>query len=174
METIINKVANSGIITINLEDYYDKNERVVFDIKDCLYMGLILKEKDFREFVKNNDWTVYKNKNVAIVCTADAIVPTWAFMLVGSKLSGIANYFVFGNTEQLENSLFQMALSNIDVEQYRNHKIVVKGCGNLPVPVFAYVEILKILQPVASSVMYGEPCSTVPVFKKLNVEKNKP
>lgn len=165
METIINKVANSGIITLNLEDFYDKNERVVFDIKDCLFMGLILKEKDFREFVKNHDWSVFEGKNVAIICSADAIVPTWAFMLVGSKLQGVANHFVFGNTEQLEVSLFQKALSAIEPEQFRNEKIVIKGCGNLPVPVFAYVEILRILQPVASSIMYGEPCSTVPVYK---------
>ena len=166
METIVNKVANSGIVTINLEDYYDKNERVVFDIKDCLFMGLILKEKDFREFVKNHDWSIYMNKNVAILCSADAIVPTWAFMLIGSKISDIANHFVFGNLEQLENSLFQKALSNINPEQFRNEKIVIKGCGNLPVPVFAYIEILRLLQPVASSIMYGEPCSTVPVFKR--------
>ena len=166
METIVNKVANSGIVTINLEDYYYKNERMVFDIKDCLFMGLILKEKDFREFVKNHDWSIYKNKNVAILCSADAIVPTWAFMLIGSKISDIANHFVFGNLEQLENSLFQKALSNINPEQFRNEKIVIKGCGNLPVPVFAYIEILRLLQPVASSIMYGEPCSTVPVFKR--------
>lgn len=166
MESIVNKVANSGIITINLEDFYNKNQRVIFDIKDCLFMGLILKEKDFREFVKNNDWSVYQNKNVAITCSADAIVPTWAFMLVGSKISEIANHFVFGNIEQLENSLFQKSLSEINIEQYQNQKIVIKGCGNIPVPVFAYTEILRLLQPVASSIMYGEPCSTVPVYKK--------
>ncbi|MCC6722039.1 MAG: DUF2480 family protein [Bacteroidia bacterium] len=166
MESIVNKVANSGLITINLEDFYNKNQRVIFDIKDCLFMGLILKEKDFREFVKNNDWSVYQNKNVAITCSADAIVPTWAYMLIGSKISEIANHFVFGNIEQLENSLFQKSLSEINIELYRNQKIVIKGCGNIPVPVFAYTEILRLLQPVASSIMYGEPCSTVPVYKK--------
>ncbi len=166
MEEIINKVAQSGLITFNLEDYYDKNERVVFDIKECLFMGLILREKDFREFVKTNDWEKYRNKNVAITCTADAIVPTWAYMLIAGKLSGIANYYFFGDLNNLENSLFQKALSGIDIELYRDKKIVIKGCGNLPVPINAYVEISRLLLPVANSIMYGEPCSTVPVYKR--------
>lgn len=165
-ETIINKVAQSGLITFNLEDYYDKNERVIFDIKDCLFMGLILKEKDFREFVKTHDWEQYRNKNVAITCSADAIVPTWAYMLIASKLSGIANHYFFGDLNNLENSLFQKALSAIDIESFRDKKIVIKGCGNLPVPINAYVEISRLLLPVANSIMYGEPCSTVPVFKR--------
>jgi hypothetical protein len=166
MEEIINKVAQSGLITFNLEDYYDKNERVVFDIKECLFMGLILREKDFREFVKTNDWEKYRDKNVAITCTADAIVPTWAYMLIAGKLSGIANYYFFGDLNNLENSLFQKALSGIDIESYRDKKIVIKGCGNLPVPINAYVEISRLLLPVANSIMYGEPCSTVPVYKR--------
>lgn len=166
MEQIINKVAQSGLITFNLEDYYDKNERVVFDIKECLFMGLILREKDFREFVKTNDWEKYRNKNVAITCTADAIVPTWAYMLIASKLSGVANYYFFGDLSNLENSLFQKALSTIDLEPFRDKKIVIKGCGNLPVPINAYVEISRLLMPVANSIMYGEPCSTVPVYKR--------
>lgn len=168
MEQIINKVAQSGLLTFNLEDYYDKNERVVFDIKECLFMGLILREKDFREFVKINDWEQYRDKNVAITCTADAIVPTWAYMLIASKLSGVANYYFFGDLSNLENSLFQKALSNIDIEDYRDKKIVIKGCGNLPVPINAYVEISRLLLPVANSIMYGEPCSTVPVYKRKN------
>ncbi len=166
METIINKVAQSGLITFNLEDYYDKNERVVFDIKECLFMGLILREKDFREFIKTNDWEKYRNKNVAITCSADAIVPTWAYMLVASKLTGIANYYAFGDLTNLENSLFQKALANVDMESFREKKMVIKGCGNLPVPINAYVEISRLLLPVAGSIMYGEPCSTVPVFKR--------
>ena len=166
METIVNKVAQSGLITFNLEDYYDKNERVIFDIKDCLFMGLILREKDFREFIKANDWVQYRNKNVAITCSADAIVPTWAYMLLASKLSGIANHYAFGDLINLENSLFQKALSEIDFEFFRNQKIVIKGCGNLPVPINAYVEISRLLLPIAASIMYGEPCSTVPVNKK--------
>ncbi len=166
METIINKVAQSGLITFNLEDYYDTHERVIFDIKDCLFMGLILKEKDFREFIKLHDWEKYRNKNVAILCSADAIVPTWAYMLIASKLNGLANYFIFGSLAELENSLFLNKLANLDVEQFRNQKMVIKGCSNLPVPVSAYVEISRLLLPVVSSIMYGEPCSTVPVFKR--------
>ena len=166
MEQIINKVAQSGLITFNLEDYYDKNERVVFDIKECLYMGLILREKDFREFVKTNNWEQYRDKNLAITCSADAIVPTWAYMLIASKLSGIANYYFFGDLNNLENSLFQKALSDIDVEYYRDKKLVIKGCGNLPVPINAYVEISRLLLPVVNSIMYGEPCSMVPIFKQ--------
>ena len=166
METFVNKVANSGILTFNLEDYYDKGERVVFDIKECLFMGLMLREKDFREFIKTHDWEQYRGKNVAIICSADAIVPTWAYMLIASKLNGISNHYIFGTTEMLENHLFQEALDKINPEVYRDKKIVIKGCGNLPVPVFAYVEISRKLLPVCSSIMYGEPCSTVPVYKK--------
>jgi len=165
-ETIVNKVAQSGLITFNLEDYYSKNERVVFDIKGCLFMGLILKEKDFREFLKTHDWQQYHDKNVAITCTADAIVPTWAYMLVASKLTGIASFYNFGDLEDLENAMFQKALSQIDIESFRDKKMVIKGCSNLPVPINAYVEISRLLLPVASSIMYGEPCSTVPVFKR--------
>ena len=166
METLINKVAQSGLITFNLEDYYDKNERLIFDIKDCLFMGLILREKDFREFIKVNDWEKYRNKNVAIICSADAIVPTWAYMLIASKLSSIAYHYAFGDLNNLENSFFQKALSEVDFENFRNQKVVIKGCGNLPVPINAYVEISRLLLPIVGSIMYGEPCSTVPIYKK--------
>jgi hypothetical protein len=166
METIVNKVSQSGILTFNLEEYFDSSPRITFDIKQCLFMGLILKEKDFREFIKTHDWLQYQSKNVSIICSADAIVPTWAYMLIASKLNGIANFFIFGNLEMLENALFQKALASVNIEDYRDKKMVIKGCGNLPVPTYAYVEITRLFLPVASSIMYGEPCSTVPVFKK--------
>ncbi len=166
METIQNKVSQSGLLTFNLEDYYDTNARIVFDLKECLFMGLIIKEKEFREFIKTNDWELFRNANVAIICSADAIVPTWAYMLIASKLSGIANHFAFGDLTNLENSLFQNALSKIDIDAFRNQKVVIKGCGNLPITTNAYVEISRLLLPVVSSIMYGEPCSTVPVFKR--------
>lgn len=166
METIINKVAQSGLVTFNLEDYYDKGERLALDIKDVLFMGLILKEKDFREFIKQNDWEKYRDKNVAIMCSADAIIPTWAYMLIAAKLTGVANYFIFGSLTELENSLFEKALNKINVEEFRDKKLVIKGCSHLPVPNYAYVEISRILLPVVSSLMYGEPCSTVPVYKR--------
>jgi len=163
---IINKVANSNLKVFNLEDIYDPHERVVFDIKDQLYMGMILREKDFREFVKNHDFTQYKDKNVAITCSADAIIPTWAYMLLASKLEGVAHYFVFGTLEDLEKSLYQKALSEVNWEEYRDEKVVIKGCSKVNVPVYAYIEATRKLKPVAEKIMYGEPCSTVPIYKK--------
>jgi hypothetical protein len=164
-DEIVNKVANSSLVTFNLEDYYHKGERVLYDIKQNLFQELILKEKDFREFVKNHDWSQYKGKNVGIICTADAIVPTWAYMLLATRLEPFVNIVIFGDFEKLEQALYQQALSNINPEEYRNAKVVVKGCGDLPVPIFAYVEISRILTPIAQSIMYGEPCSTVPIYK---------
>ncbi|KAA5547584.1 DUF2480 family protein [Adhaeribacter rhizoryzae] len=166
MEELINKVAQSALVTLNLEELIHPGERVVYDIKDNLFMGLILKEKDFRAFIKDNDWSVYTGKNIAIINSADAIVPTWAYMLLATKLQPFANRYVFGNLEALEQVLFQEALAKINAEDYRDAKVVVKGCGNIPVPTFAYVEVMKILLPVVSSIMYGEPCSTVPLYKK--------
>ncbi|HSZ24471.1 MAG TPA: DUF2480 family protein [Cytophagaceae bacterium] len=164
-DEIINRVAGSALITFNLEDYYHSGERLIFDIKDLLYQELLLREKDFRDFIRNHDWSQYQGKNVGIVCTSEAIVPTWAYMLLATKLEPFVNKVIYGDLEKLEQALYQQALVKIDPETYRNAKIVIKGCGNLPVPVFAYVEISSILTPVAHSIMYGEPCSTVPIFK---------
>ncbi len=171
MDEIVNKVALSGLVTINLEELIHPGERVVYDIKDNLFHGLMLREKDFREFVKGHDWSLYTGKNVAIICSADAIVPTWAYMLLAVKLQPFANHFVFGDLEKLEQSLFQEALSKMDLEQYRDGKLVIKGCGNEPVPTYAYVEITRLLMPIAHSIMYGEPCSTVPLYKKPKVRE---
>lgn len=164
-EEIINRVASSGLITINLEDYYVEGERVVFDIKNYLHEELLLREKDFREFVKTNYWSVYKNKLVAITCSNDAIVATWAYMIIAAALQPFAKKIVFGNTETLETLLFVEALSKLNIEDYRDQRIVIKGCSDKPVPVSAYVELTRLLQPVAKSIMYGEPCSTVPIYK---------
>lgn len=167
METeIINRVAQSPLITINLEDFYHPGERVVFDMKDHLFHGLILKEKDFREFIKNHDWQQYAGKNVAITCTTDAVVPTWAYMLVAEKLQPHAHFFTFGNRDALENALFQNALKDFNPAEYQDKMIVIKGCFDKPVPVGAYVEITRLLAPYVKSLMYGEPCSTVPIFKR--------
>jgi hypothetical protein len=165
-EEIINKVAQSGLIEFNLEDYYPIGDRVLLDIKDQLFQGLILREKDFREFVKKEDWSKYTAKFIALTCTADAIIPTWAYMLIATALSPYSKKIVFGNLSTLETVLFDEALSGIDTEQFRDGRIVIKGCSNLPVPPSAYVEITRLLRPVAKSIMYGEPCSTVPLFKK--------
>lgn len=167
METeIVNRVAQSPLITINLEDFYHPGDRVVFDMKECLYMGMILREKDFREWVKTHDWEQYEGKNVAILCSADAVVPTWAYMLVAEKLQAYAHFFVFGNMDALENALFQNALKDFDAAEYADKMIVIKGCFDKPVPAGAYVEITRLLAPHVKSLMYGEPCSTVPIFKR--------
>ncbi len=164
-DEIVNKVANSGLITIDLEEFYGDNERVLLDVKPLLFRELILKEKDFREFIKNEDWAKYKNKFVAITCTNDAIVPTWAYMLLSLALEPFAKKIVFGNLEQLEVSVFDEALSKIDFSQYKDARIVIKGCSGKPVPTNAFVKLTAALRPFAKSIMYGEPCSTVPLYK---------
>ena len=163
---VVNKVAESGIITFDLEDYYPKGETAVFDLKDYLFMGLILKEKDFRESLKNFDWEVYRNKYVAVTCTADAIIPVWAYMLVVSYLQPVAKDAVLGDEKELHRTLFIKNLTSINVNEFTDKRIVVKGCGETPIGDFAYAEITKLLRPVAKSIMYGEPCSTVPIYKK--------
>jgi len=163
---IKNKVAESSIINFDLEEYYDQSPRVVIDIKDQLFNGLVLREKDFRDFVKSTDWSVYANKNVAIHCSIDAIIPTWAYMLLSSVLQPVAKNVVFGDVSHLENFLFQKALDTVDLDSYKDGKVIIKGCGRFPVPEFAYVEITRLLLPVVSSLMYGEACSAVPIYKK--------
>jgi hypothetical protein len=163
---IVNKVAQSGLVTIDLEEFYPSGERVVFDIKNFLYQGLILREKEFREFIKNKDWSEYTGKYVSLICSADAIVPTWGYMLLATHLEPFAKKVVFGDLETLETILFNEILAKINIEDYKDAKVVVKGCGDLPVPKAAYVEITRLLRPVAKSIMYGEPCSTVPLYKK--------
>ncbi|WP_432708828.1 DUF2480 family protein [Pedobacter sp.] len=165
-ENFVNKVAASGLVTLNLEDYYPTGERLVYDIKENLFHGLMLREKDFREFIKTHDWTQYAGKNVAIICSADAIVPTWAYMLLSNRMKPYANEVVFGSLEVLEAVLFTKALAKIDLNAYANERVVIKGCGDIAVPTSAYVELTNLLTPVVKSIMYGEPCSTVPVFKR--------
>ena len=167
-ENIINKVAQSGLVTLDPASFYPEGERVVYDIRDNLYMGLILREKDFREFVKEHDWPKYQDKNVAVTCTADAIVPAWAYMLLANKLAPYAKEVVFGNEEVLETVLFVKSIAKMDASQYQDQRLVLKGCGDIPVPVSAYVELTKKLTPVVKSLMFGEPCSTVPIYKKKN------
>ena len=165
-ENIINKVAQSGLVTLDPAQFYAPGERVVYDIKDNLFHGLMLREKDFREFVKTHDWAQYEGKNVAVTCSADAIVPAWAYMLLANRLAPYAREVVFGDTELLETVLFVKEIARMDPEQYRDQRLVIKGCGDIPVPVSAYVELTKKLTPVAKSLMFGEPCSTVPIYKR--------
>jgi hypothetical protein len=163
---IINRVTGSALVTFDLEQYYQPGERAVVDIKDQLFQGLILKEKDFRAYIKATDWSIYQDKLVAVYCSEDAIVPTWAYMLVAAVLEPYARRIVFGAPEELEKVLFQEALAKVDWQQYKDAKVVVKGCSKVDVPVAAYVEATRRLKPLASSVMFGEACSTVPVFKR--------
>lgn len=165
-DQIINRVANSALITFNLEDYYQPGDRVLIDIKDQLYQGLILKEKDFRDFIKRHDWAQYAGKHVAITCSADAIIPHWAFMLVALSVRPFANHVVMGTLEELETDIFRRALSSVDWSEYKNAKVVVKGCSKVLVPTAVYVDVTRELQPIVSSLMFGEPCSTVPLYKK--------
>jgi hypothetical protein len=163
---IVNKVAQSSLVTIDLENLYDHGERVLYDLKDNLFEGLILKEKDFRAFLKLNDWSAYKAKHVAIYCSADAIIPRWAYMLLAVYLEPYAKTIVYGDSAVLENHLFNIALSKIDPSSYKDKKVTIKGCGKYNVPQFAYVELTRILKPFVDSIMYGEPCSTVPIYKQ--------
>lgn len=165
-DQIVNRVASSSIISFDLETIYPKGDRIVFDIKNNLYEETILREKEFRAFIKEHDWLSYTGKNVAITCSVDAIVPTWAFMLIASKLTPVVNHLTFGSLEELEKELFNIALSNISLQEYQDAKVVVKGCSGNAIPTSAYVELVRILQPVTASLMFGEPCSTVPVYKR--------
>lgn len=165
-DIIVNRVAKSGLISLDLEDFYDSGERVLYDLKDNLFMGLILKEKDFREFLKSHDWSQYSGKNIAITCTEDAVIPTWAYMLLAIQLEPFAKTIVFGNLEDLEQKLYDEALAKINFEEYAGAKVVVKGCSKVAVPTTAYVEVTRRLRPYAQSIMFGEPCSTVPLYKK--------
>lgn len=165
-EPIINKVAESGLVTIDLEKWYPRENIAVFDMKDHLFMGMILKEKDFREALKNLDWEQYRDKHVAVTCSVDAVIPVWAYMLVASYLQPVAGEIVMGDEKDLHKMLFLKNLSSINVNDYADKRIVIKGCGETPIADYVYMEITRKLRPVAKSLMYGEPCSTVPVFKR--------
>jgi hypothetical protein len=164
-EPIINRVAGSALVSIDLETYYPEGERVLLDIQEVLYMGLILREKEFRQWVKEHDWSQYAGKHVAIWCGADAIVPVWAYMLIATRLEPQTSSFIYGDLAALEDQLFSRALQQIDPLEYSGAKVVIKGCSNKPVPVSAYVALTRLLRPHVSSIMYGEPCSTVPLYK---------
>ena len=165
-DVIKNKVAESGIITLDLEKYFPTTEIVEFDIKDYLFMGMILKEKDFRQSLRELDLEKYKEKLVAVTCSADAVIPMWAYMLIASTLQPISKEVSMGNKEDLKTKEIINNLKKINTEEYLDKRIVVKGCGEHPIPEGAYLEITKLLRPVAKSIMFGEPCSTVPIFKK--------
>ena len=161
---IINRVATSKLITIDLEDFYPQGKRIVIDISKWLYEGLILKEKDFRKSIEDFDWSQYKDNFIALSCSTDAIIPSWAYLLITTKLSPFANKIVVGDLELLETVLFQEIISNLEIDSYKDKPIIIKGCSNKPIPATASVQLIEKLQPVAKSIMFGEACSTVPLF----------
>jgi hypothetical protein len=163
---IVNRVAKSKLVTLDLEAYYPKGARFELDLSQWLEEGLILREGDFRNALKAHPWETYRNGHVAIYCSTDAIVPVWAYMLAGTYLTGIAATTLAGSLEDLENVLFKEALASIDLEALRDRPVIIKGCSHLPVPPSAYVWAAQRIQPIAKSVMYGEACSSVPLYKK--------
>ena len=165
-DEIVNRVANSKLVVVDLEDYYPKGKREVFDIKDWLYEGIVLREKEFRANITDHDWSQYKDAYVALNCSTDAIIPAWAYMLVTMHIEPFAKKVLIGNLEQLETSLYQTIIENLDVEEFRGKPLIIKGCSNKPVPANAYILISQKLKPIAQSIMYGEACSSVPLFKK--------
>jgi hypothetical protein len=165
-EYIENKVANSGLITISLEEFHQKGDRVLFDIKPLLWQELALKEKDFRSFIKQHDWRQYQNNFVAITCSADAIVPTWAYMLVAIALQPYVKKVIFGNLSDLERELFIDAVNLFDLNSITNKRVLVKGCGDINIPDSAFVYVSQKFVPVVKSLMFGEACSNVPLYKK--------
>ncbi|MGG7037030.1 MAG: DUF2480 family protein [Flavobacterium sp.] len=166
MDEIINKVANSVLEVFDLEDYYPKGIRIQIDISQWLLEGFLLKEKDFREALKNHDWSQYQDHLVAIYCSTDAIIPAWAPILVTTYVSPFAQKVVSGNLVDLETALYQEILPALDYSKYQDKPVILKGCSHKPVPESAYIMAIQKLQPFAKSIMYGEACSAVPLFKK--------
>ena len=167
-DEIINRVANSKLITINLEDYYPKGDRVLFDIKDWLLEGLVLREKDFRNQVSEYDWSQYRESYVALTCSSDAIIPGWAYMLISLQLEPFVKKVIIGNLEALETAIYQDVIKDLDVSEFIDKPLIIKGCSKKPVPENAYIMLATKLKPIAKSIMYGEACSSVPLFKKIN------
>ncbi len=163
---IVNRVANSKLVTIDLEDFYPPGKRVAFDIKKWLFQDVVLKETTFRASVKNHDWSQYQDNYIALHCSSDAIIPSWAYLLISVNLSPYTNRIVVGNLETIENVLFTEIIFKLDIEFFRDKLIIIKGCSEKPIPQTAYVQLIERLIPVASSIMYGEACSSVPLYKK--------
>lgn len=162
---IVNRVANSQLKAIDLEDYYPKGERTVIDIKNWLFHELILKEVDFREHLKNHDWSQYQDKFVALSCSSDAIIPSWAYMLISTFLTPHSKKTVVGNLTELETVIFQELIHNLNIDDFKEKPVIIKGCSNKPIPPTAYIQLIEKLQPHVKSIMFGEACSTVPLFK---------
>ena len=164
-DEIVNRVANSQLKTIDLEELYPQGIRTSIDIKNWLFQELILKETEFREHLKNHNWEQYKNHYVALTCSSDAIIPSWAFMLITTYISPFSKKIVIGNLTTLETSIYHDIINNLNIEEFKNKPVIIKGCANKPIPETAYVQLIEKLQPITKSIMFGEACSTVPLFK---------
>ena len=164
-DEIVNRVANSKLVTLDLEDFYPEGNRILFDIKDWLFEGLVLREKDFRKQALDYDWSQYQDTYVALTCSSDAIIPGWAYMLLGIYLEPFAKKVIVGDLEHLETALYQDIINHLDVSEFENKPIIIKGCSNKPVPQNAYIMLSNKLKPIAKSIMYGEACSSVPLYK---------
>ena len=166
MSEIVNRVAQSSLVTLDLEEYYPEGERVLLDISPWLFEGIILKEKEFRQQVADHNWPAYKDSYVAITCSTDAIIPAWAYMLITSKLQPYAKQIVQGTLTDLETRIFTEIIEQLDLSPFKDKPVIIKGCSNKPVPPNAYVWATEKIQSVAKSVMYGEACSSVPLYKR--------
>ncbi|MBN3521775.1 DUF2480 family protein [Algoriphagus lutimaris] len=166
MSEIVNRVAQSAIVSLDLEEFYPREERVIFDLKPFLYQELVLREKEFRAALKEVDWSKYQDKWVAILCSVDAIVPNWAYMLVSTYLTPVSKGYAVGDLNALEVMISEKCLGELDLEMFQDKPVIVKGCSNFPIPLFAYGRIVSLVQSRAKTIMYGEPCSTVPLYKK--------
>lgn len=165
-EEIVNRVAKSSLITLDLEEMYPEGERVLYDLKDNLWQGMALKEKDFRAFIKEHDWSEYEGKNVALHCSADVIIPSWAYLLLSTAINPYANFVTQGDLNTLEVALWENEIAKVDSADYQDAKLVIKGCSDKAVPGSAYLALGRKLQPVVSTMMFGEACSSVPLYKK--------
>jgi len=163
---LVNRIANSGLITIKLEDFFPKEEIVLFDIKPYLFMELILKEKDFRAAMKEQDWAQYNGKHLLLICSVDAIIPIWAYMLITSYAEKFASSVFQGTKEEFLKAHYELAINDLDLNQYQEKRLIIKGCSDQAVPASAYVALTQKLRPIAKSIMYGEACSTVPIYKQ--------
>jgi len=165
-DEIVNRVAKSMLKTIDLEESYPQGKRTVIDIKSWLFQELILKESDFREHLKNHDWSQYKDQYIALTCSVEVIIPSWAYMLITTYVSPYAKKVIVGDLKALETSVFQDIINSIDLEEFKAKRVIIKGCSNKPIPETAYIQLIQKLQPFVKSIMFGEACSTVPLYKK--------
>lgn len=169
-EEIINRVANSKLVVLDLEDYYPKGRRILIDVKDWLYEGFVLREKEFRAHLKQHDWTQYQDCYVALTCSTDAIIPAWAYMLIVLELEAVSKKTIIGDLEQLETSVYQNIINHLDLDEYIGKPVIIKGCAHKPIPRNAYLMITEKLKPLALSIMFGEACSSVPLYKKPKIK----